>query len=67
MRTLKQYGGILLIIIAVGLLAATFYTEMLQDPTMNHVVLGISAALVIVGILSLIFGGKSADKIGGAK
>ncbi len=65
MRTLKQYGGVLLILIAVVLLAATFFTEMLQDPNTNHVVLGVSAVLVVGGILALIFGGKSADKIGG--
>ena len=65
MRTLKQYGGVLLILIAVVLLAATFFTEMLQDPGTNHVVLGVSAVLVIGGILFLILGGKSADKIGG--
>ncbi len=65
MRTLKQYGGILLILIAVVVLAATFFTEMLQDPDVNHVVLGVSALLVVGGVLLLIFGGKSADKIGG--
>lgn len=66
MRSLKQYGGILLILIAVGLLAATFFTEKLQeDPGLNHVVLGVSAALVVVGIICLILGGKIADKIGG--
>lgn len=65
MRTLKQYGGILLILIAVIALAATFFTEQLQDPDMNHIVLAVSAVLVIGGVLLLIFGGKSADKIGG--
>lgn len=65
MRTLKQYGGVLLILIAVVLLAATFYTEMLQEPDTNHVVLGVSAVLVLAGVLCLILGGKSADKIGG--
>ncbi len=65
MKTLKQYGGILLILVAVILLAATFFTENLQDPDMNHIVLGISALLVLAGVLCLIFGGKAADKIGG--
>ena len=65
MRTLKQYGGVLLILIAVVILAATFFTEMLQDPDVNHAVLGVSALLVVGGVLLLIFGGKSADKIGG--
>ncbi len=65
MRTLKQYGGILLILIAVIMLAVSFYTDMLQDPDTNHLILGVSAVLVVVGILSLIFGGKAADKIGG--
>ncbi len=65
MRTLKQYGGSILILLAVVLLAVSFYTEMLQDADTNHAVLGVSAALVVGGVLLLIFGGKSADKIGG--
>lgn len=65
MRTLKQYGGSLLILLAVALLAVSFYTEMLKDADTNHVVLGVAALMVVGGILLLIFGGKSADKIGG--
>ena len=65
MRTLKQYGGSLLILSAVVLLAISFYTEMLQDANVNHAVLGVSALMVVGGVLLLIFGGKSADKIGG--
>ena len=65
MRALKQYGGSILILLAVILLAVSFFTEMLQDANTNHVVLGISALMVVGGVLLLIFGGKSADKIGG--
>ena len=65
MRTLKQYGGSLLILLAVVLLAISFYTEMPQDADTNHAVLGVSALMVVGGVLLLIFGGKSADKIGG--
>lgn len=65
MRTLKQYGGSILILIAVVILAASFYTESLMDAGANHAILGVSALLVVGGILLLIFGGKSADKIGG--
>lgn len=65
MRTLKQYGGSLLILLAVILLAISFYTEMLQDADVNHAVLGVSALMVVGGVLLLILGGKSADKIGG--
>lgn len=65
MRTLKQYGGSLLILITVIILAASFFTESLQDPTVNTVVLATSFVLVIAGIILMILGGKSADKIGG--
>lgn len=65
MRTLKQYGGVLLILITVVILAVSFFTDMLQDADTNHVVLGISALFIVAGVLLLIFGGKSADKIGG--
>ncbi len=65
MRTLKQYGGSILILLAVVLLAVSFYTEMLQDADTNHAVLGAAALMVVGGVLLLIFGGKSADKIGG--
>lgn len=65
MRSLKQYGGSLLILLAVALLAASFYTDMLKDADTNHVVLGVAALMVVGGVLLLIFGGKAADKIGG--
>lgn len=65
MRTLKQYGGSLLILIAVVILAASFYTDSLMDAGTNHAILGVSAVMVVGGVLLLIFGGKSADKIGG--
>ena len=65
MKALKQYGGSLLILAVIIVLAVCFYTETLQDPTVNTAVLGVSFVLVIVGVLLNIFGGKSADKIGG--
>lgn len=60
MRFLKQYGGVLLILLAVAVLAVAFYMEM-----MSNEVLGGSLGAIILGIFLMIFGGKSADKIGG--
>lgn len=65
MKALKQYGGSLLILLVVIVLAVCFFTEALQDPEVNTLVLGVSFVLVIVGIVLNILGGKSADKIGG--
>lgn len=65
MRTLKQFGGSILVLLVVIVLAVCFFTDALQDETTNKVVLGTSFVLVIVGVLLNIFGGKSADKIGG--
>lgn len=63
MRLLKQYGGILLILVAVGILCGSFYAEM--DKGVYNLVLLICAALVILGVLLCVIGGKAADKIGG--
>lgn len=65
MKALMQYGGSILILLVIVVLAVCFYTESLQDPTTNTVVLGVCFVLVVVGILLNIFGGKAADKIGG--
>lgn len=65
MKALMQYGGSLLILLVVVILAVCFYTEALQDPDTNTLVLSVSFLLVVVGILLNIFGGKKADKIGG--
>lgn len=65
MRALKQYGGTLLILLVVIVLAVCFFTESLQDPDTNTWVLSVSFVLVVAGVLLNIFGGKSADKIGG--
>ncbi|MBO4753798.1 MAG: hypothetical protein J5543_04335 [Bacteroidales bacterium] len=67
MRALKQYGGSILILIVVVVLAISFYTEALQDARLNTVILGVCFVLVVAGVLLNIFGGKSADKIGGDK
>lgn len=65
MKALMQYGGSLLILLVVVVLAVCFFTEALQDPDTNTLVLSVSFILIVVGILLIIFGGKKADKIGG--
>ncbi|MCF0180006.1 MAG: hypothetical protein HUJ97_07170 [Bacteroidales bacterium] len=65
MRTLKLYAGVILILLTVVLLAATFFGGQLMDADSNHVILGISIFLILLGVALLIWGGKSADKIGG--
>lgn len=60
MRTLKLYAGIILVLIAVGVLAATFFTD-----GCSNTVLAASLVCVILGIILVVLGGKSADKIGG--
>lgn len=54
-------------LITAGILAGSFYTDALMDAEMNHTILGVCLALVIVSIILTIVGGKSADKIGGGK
>jgi len=65
MRTLKLYAGVILVLLTVVLLAVAFFTEMLMDATTNHIILGISIVGILAGIILVILGGKSADKIGG--
>lgn len=65
MKALKLYGGSILILLVVAVLAVLFYTEALQDPSVNNIVLGVSFLLVVVGVILNILGGKNADKIGG--
>lgn len=65
MRALKQFGGSILILVAVAILAACFFTNALQDPDTNTIVLSVCFLMVVAGVLLNIFGGKSADKIGG--
>jgi hypothetical protein len=60
MRFLKQYFGVIVILLTVAVLAYFFFTG-----TMTNAVLGTSLGLIIVGILLMIFGGRAADKIGG--
>ncbi len=67
MRTLKQFGGSILILIVVVILAISFYTDALQDASLNTGILSVCFVLVVAGVLLNIFGGKSADKIGGGK
>lgn len=65
MRALKQYGGSILILLVVVVLAACFFTDALQDEQTNTIVLSVSFVLVVLGVILNIWGGKSADKIGG--
>lgn len=65
MRTIKLYAGVILILLTVVLLAVTFFNETLQDAEFNHTILGVSLGAIIVGIILVVLGGKSADKIGG--
>lgn len=65
MRTIKLYAGVILILLTVVLLAVTFFNEALQDADLNHTILGVSLGAIIVGIILVVLGGKSADKIGG--
>lgn len=65
MRTIKLYAGVILILLTVVLLAVTFFNETLQDSELNHTILGVSLGAIIVGIILVVLGGKSADKIGG--
>lgn len=65
MRALKQYAGVILMLITAGILAGSFYTDALMDADMNHTILGVCLVLVVLSIILTIVGGKSADKIGG--
>ena len=65
MRFLKQYGGVLLILVAVAYLAVMFYTQTLAGEAYNYGVLAPSFVMILLGIVLMIVGGKSADKIGG--
>jgi asparagine N-glycosylation enzyme membrane subunit Stt3 len=60
MRFLKQYFGVIVILLAVALLAFNFYSG---EP--SNTILLVALVMVIVGILLMIFGGRAADKIGG--
>lgn len=52
-------------IITVAILAVSFFTGMLQDADLNHIILGICLVLSLASIILVVLGGKSADKIGG--
>ncbi len=64
MRFLKLYGGTLLIILASVALFVIFKFADLDKGTYNVALIACAVA-VICGVLLNIFGGKSADKIGG--
>lgn len=63
MRTIKQYGGVLLILLAVAILCGSFYADL--DKGVYNLILLACAVLVILGVLLSVIGGKAADKIGG--
>ena len=65
MRFLKQYGGVILLLIVVAVLIASFYAGILLDAEVGNTILGVSLVFVILSIVLMIVGGKSADKIGG--
>lgn len=65
MRTLKLYGGIILILLAVVVLAVSFFTDALTSAGSANTILAGSLIAVVLGVIFIILGGKSADKIGG--
>lgn len=64
MRFLKLYGGALLIIITTIVLYVSFTDDNMDKGVYNWTLVGCAVA-VILGVLLMVFGGKSADKIGG--
>jgi len=64
MRFLKIYGGVLVILITTIVLYVCFTSDTIDKGVYNWTLLGCGAA-IIVGVLLMVFGGKSADKIGG--
>ncbi len=64
MRFLKIYGGALLILITTIVLFVSFTSEDIDKGVYNWTLIGCGSA-VIIGVLLMVFGGKSADKIGG--
>ncbi|MBQ0056600.1 MAG: hypothetical protein KBT20_02985 [Bacteroidales bacterium] len=64
MRFLKQYGGVLLILLAVVMLYLIFNVLDL-DKGVYNTMLVVCAGVVLLGIVLCVVGGKSADKIGG--
>jgi hypothetical protein len=64
MRFLKLYGGSILIILAAAVLFILFKVVDIDRGTYNIALVACFVAIV-VGVLLNIFGGKSADKIGG--
>lgn len=64
MRFLKIYGGALLILITTIVLYVSFTSDDMDKGVYNWTLIGCGAA-VLVGVLLMVFGGKSADKIGG--
>ncbi len=64
MRFLKIYGGALIILITTIVLYLAFTSETIDKGVYNWTLVGCGVA-VIIGVLLMVFGGKSADKIGG--
>lgn len=64
MRFLKIYGGVILILASVITLFVCFTAENMDKGIYNWSLIG-CAVVIILGVLLCVFGGKSADKIGG--
>ncbi|MDO4497856.1 MAG: hypothetical protein Q4B58_08545 [Bacteroidales bacterium] len=65
MRILKLYGGIILILVSVVILALTFFNIVeLEKEVYNHT-LEACGVMIVLGVVLSCVAGKSADKIGG--
>lgn len=63
MKNLLQYAGSILILIATIILAASFFTDALIDADTNHLVLGVCAVLIILGVVLAILLGRKGNQI----
>ncbi len=63
MRFLKIYGGAILILLSVAVLYFSFTNEDLAKETYNWILVA-CLAVIILGVIFSIVGGKIADKIG---
>ena len=63
MRFLKIYGGAILILLSVAVLYFSFTSEDLDKETYNWILVD-CAAIIVLGVIFSIVGGKIADKIG---
>ena len=64
MRFIKIYGGAILILLTVIALYVAFTSDTMDKGVYNWVLIG-CAVVDILGVILMVVGGKSADKIGG--